>query len=151
MPSPEIEEFAKLMVEHVRDQSIRDGDRKLQAQANGVGAKRWRELKSRGDLGAISKVLIPDVVDSVLQHLLYAIDNELLRLSFTASTGKTIDLSNDGLGEMCGWYLGGGDGWRERFSKERYVDDFADVKARFAEQLRQRDERNKGKESGPES
>jgi hypothetical protein len=141
MPNPEIEEFAKLMVEHLRDLTIRDCDRKLKAQASGVVAKRWRELNAQGNLDAIAKVLIPDVVDSVLQHMLYAIDNELLRLSFTASTGKTVYLPNDGHGELCGGYLGGGDGWRERFSQERYVD----VKARFTYKLRERDDGNRGK------
>jgi hypothetical protein len=40
MPSKEIEEFAKLMVEHVRDLSIQDCDRELQAQAEDAVAKR---------------------------------------------------------------------------------------------------------------
>jgi hypothetical protein len=98
-------------------------------------------LKAQGNVDAIAKVLIPDVVDTVLSHLLYAIDQKLLRLSFTASTGKTVDLPEDGLGELSGWYLGGGDGWRERFARERYVDDFAGLKTWFLEKLRERDQK----------
>jgi hypothetical protein len=34
-----------------------------------------------------------------------------------------IDLVEGGESEMGGWYMGGVDGWRARFSKERFNDD----------------------------
>jgi hypothetical protein len=71
-------------------------------------------------------VVIPDVVDDTLFYLLQAIDTGLLKLSFTASNGKVVDLPTDGLGELAGWYMGSG-GWRRMFSKERFVDDFVDL------------------------
>jgi hypothetical protein len=42
-------------------------------------------------------VLVPDIVDSTLFCLLHAIDDGLLKLSFTASNGRTVDLSAEGL------------------------------------------------------
>jgi hypothetical protein len=37
-----------------------------------------------------------------------------------------VELTEDGLGELAGWYMGSG-GWRAMFSRERFVDDFADL------------------------
>jgi len=70
--------------------------------------------------------VIPDAVDEAVFNLLRAIDNGHLKLKFTASNGKQIDLPKDGLGELSGWYMGTG-GWRAMYSKERYVDDFSDL------------------------
>src|SRR6478736_3766148 len=107
MPNPEIEEFAKLIVQQVRDAAIQNCDRQLRPEANDPVAKRWRESNNQGNLEAVAKILIPDIVDSALWHLLYAIDQGLLPLSFTASNGKAVDLPKDGLGELGGWYMGG--------------------------------------------
>ena len=83
---------------------------------------------NHGDVKAISKILIPDIVDDTIFHLLHAIDQGVLRLSFTASNGKTVNLPEDGLSELAGWYMGTNDGWRGTYSKERFVDDFSDLK-----------------------
>ena len=128
--TPEIEEFAKILVEKVRDTAVRSNDRTLGEEH--VIAKRWSAAAVSGSPEAFAKALIPDIVDSTISHLLSAIDQEVLRLSFTASTGKTIDLatvSRDS-GELSGWYKGGG-GWIEKYLKERFVDDFADLKDFF--------------------
>ena len=58
--------------------------------------------------------------------LLHAIDQGVLRLKFVSSTGREVDLTEEGKGELSGWYMGSG-GWRAMFSEERYVDDFADL------------------------
>ena len=71
-------------------------------------------------------MVIPDTVDETVFHLLRAIDQGLLKLSFTAANGKKVDLPTDGLGELAGWYMGSG-GWRSLHSKERFVDDFSDL------------------------
>jgi hypothetical protein len=134
MPNPEIEEFAKLIIQQVRDAAIQNCDRQLRPEANDPVAKRWRELNNQGNLEAVAKVLIPDIVDDTLWHLFYAIDQELLQLSFTASTGKTVDLPKDGLGELGGWYMG--DVWRKNYSQERVVDDFSGLKERLMDKLR---------------
>ena len=65
-------------------------------------------------------------MDETIFSLLQAIDQGLLRLKFVTSTGREIDLTDEGLAELSGWYMGSG-GWRGMFSEERYVDDFADM------------------------
>jgi hypothetical protein len=136
MPNPEIEEFAKLIIQQVRDATIQNCDSRLQPKANDPVAKRWRELNNPGNVESVAKVLIPDIVDSAIWHLLYAIDQGVLPLSFTASNGKTVDLPKDGFGELGGGYMGGDDGWCGRYSQERIVDDFSDLKSRLMDQLR---------------
>ena len=127
MPNPEIEEFARLLIEHVRDQAIQHGDRWLHPENSDPVAIRWKKAAGDADSKSIAAVFIPDIVDSAIAQLLWAIDEGLLKLSFTASNGDSIDLSKEGFGELCGWYMGS-DGWRAMYSKERYVDDFSDLK-----------------------
>jgi hypothetical protein len=126
MPSPEIEEFAKLLVQNVRDAAIRDCDVSLRPNAAGPTSTRWKEAARNENLESIVRVFVPDTVDNAVFHLLDAIDNGLLNLSFTAANGKTVDLPTAGLGELAGWYMGTG-GWRALYSRERFVDDFADL------------------------
>jgi hypothetical protein len=128
MPNPEILEFAKTLVQHVRDAAIQSCDTTVRGKAGHLITQRWRKAAaSHGDLDSIAEVLIPDIVDDTLFHLLRAIDQELLRLSFTASDGKTVDLPEDGYGELAGWYVGS-EGWREMYSKKRFVDYTSDLK-----------------------
>ncbi|HNQ24327.1 MAG TPA: hypothetical protein PKK06_14670 [Phycisphaerae bacterium] len=126
----EIEEFARILVESVRDAAIQSNDRTLSGEH--IVAQRWKEAAATGSPEAFAKVLIPDIVDSTISHLLGAIDQELLRLSFTASNGKSVDLTSVAKesGELSGWYRGEG-GWCEKHSKERFIDDFADLKDFF--------------------
>jgi hypothetical protein len=126
MPTEKIQEFARILIEHVRDASIQSSDHLLSAQTNNVVSKRWKAAVQSGDPHSLLNVVIPDVVDDTLFYLLQAIDTGLLKLSFTASNGKVVDLPTDGLGELAGWYMGSG-GWRRMFSKERFVDDFVDL------------------------
>ena len=124
MPSPEIEEFAKFLVKYVRDRAIQNCDMALHPDAKGLSAVRRKETIKSGDIESILEMIIPDVVDETIFFLLNSIDQNLLRLSFTASNGKTVDL-DDGSGELAGWYTG--DGWRAAYSAERFVDDFKDL------------------------
>lgn len=123
MPSPEIEEFARLLVKHVRDESIRSCDDVRDAQH--VIAKRWRNAIRHGDIKSIAKIIIPDIVDETVFQLLNAIDQGLLNLTYKASDGKVVNLAKEGLSELAGWYSGS---WREMYSTERFVDDFSDLK-----------------------
>ncbi|NNM87188.1 MAG: hypothetical protein HKL95_01580 [Phycisphaerae bacterium] len=131
MAAPEVEEFAKRLVQQVRDAAIRNCDRMLQAGGSTSIGKRWQEASSRTP-EQFAKVLIPDIVDETVANLLIAIDQGLLRLSFTASAGKSVDLTTVAMetGEMSGLYQGG-DGWCEKYSKERYVNDVADLEHFF--------------------
>jgi hypothetical protein len=125
MTNPLIEEFGNLLVQHVRDAAIRSGDRALDRNAHNPVADRWRKALSAGKPDEIAAVLIPDCVDDTIFYLLQAVDQGLLRIRYV-SDGDTVDLAEEGFGELSGWYMGS-DGWRARYSHERYVDDVADL------------------------
>jgi hypothetical protein len=125
MPAPEIEEFAKILVQKVRDAAIQNCDRQLRPDAKSPVAKQWREVLAGGKLG-IGEVMVADCVDKTLSCLLTAIDQGVLPILFTASNGKTVDLSEEGLGELCGWY-NGSRGWRTMYAEERFVDDCSNL------------------------
>ena len=84
--------------------------------------------------------LVPDMVDSAVSCLLGAIDEGLLELDWEDERGARVDLTTEGEGEMCGWYMGS-ESWRSMYARERYVDYFADVRGFFD---------SEGTESGPE-
>jgi hypothetical protein len=126
MPRPEIEEFAKVLVEWVRDAAIRSSDRTLRPDSPSPVATRWREAAREETHEAFAKALIPDIVDDTVFYLLQAIDQEVLQLSFRASNGRRVDLAAEGLGELSGSYMGS-DGWRRTYAKERFVDYCSDL------------------------
>jgi hypothetical protein len=128
MPTPEIEEFARLLIAEVRDRSIATSDRDLNPDANSPIAKRWRSKAATGSARDLADEMIPDCVDETLGNLMQAIDSGILRLSFLASNGRVIDLTNEGMGELAGWYMGPSDGWRVKYSRQRFVDDFRDLR-----------------------
>ena len=123
MPTKEVEEFARILVERVRDAAVRDCDGLLQPNAASPAAKRWRKTFQKPES---LRTVIPDAVDEVVFSLLRAVDEGGLRLKFVSSSGKEIDLTEDGLGELAGWYMGSG-GWRSMFSRERFADDFEEL------------------------
>jgi hypothetical protein len=130
MPASEIEEFAKILVQRVRDEAIRSSDRLMRPDARSPVAERWRKAAREGRPDNLANVLIPDVVDDTIFYFLQAIDQELLQLSFRASNGKSVELPSEGLGELSGWFMGS-PGWREMFAKERFVDDLSDLRDAF--------------------
>jgi hypothetical protein len=119
----EIEAFARRLIEDVRDESIRSCDRTL--DGNHAIAARWKQAANGLPEGFL-RIVIPDIVDCTLATLLRGIDQELFPLSFTTADGTTVHLSQDGFGELCGWFMGK---WRFQFSRERTVDDFADLRS----------------------
>jgi hypothetical protein len=125
MPNPEIEEFAKLLVQNIRDKAIEACDENLQPAARHAIAQRWREAAPNETPDSVAKVIIPDIVDNTLFQLLSAIDNGQLKLSFTTSTGNVVNLTKEGLGELAGWYAG--TTWIAQYSKERFVNDFPNL------------------------
>jgi hypothetical protein len=125
--TPEIEEFAKRLVEFVRDASIRSNDVGLRPTAVGPVAVRWKRAAAENAPTEFARVIIPDVVDDTVFYLLHAIDEGALPLTFTAPNGTAVDLTKGGRSELAGWYMGSG-GWRAMYSKERFIDDFADLR-----------------------
>jgi hypothetical protein len=89
-------------------------------------ANRWREAMATGTPEAIAQAVVPDCADEVVFYLLRAIDEGVLRLSYVSDSGDVVDLSEIGLGELSGWYMGS-NGWRSQYSDQRFVDDFSDL------------------------
>lgn len=124
MLKEEIIEFAKLLIQNVRDSSIKSGDVQLHTNnLNSPIAKRWHDAKINGEIEHLEEMIISDSIDNTIFYLLNAIDEGLLNLSFKASNGKEVNLSTDGLGELSGWYMGE---WRSKYTTERCFDDLAD-------------------------
>lgn len=115
-----LEEFGKILVQKIRDEAIRSCDQVLDPAARGPVAKRWR--LHRND----PKMIIADCVDNAIFHLLDAVDNGHIRLSYTTSKGETVDLGREGLGELGGLFMASG-GWRSEYASERVNDDFKDL------------------------
>lgn len=116
MLSVEIEEFAKKIVENVRDKSIRESRIKNKSLILNL----WNKLNKKENI-------VLETVDNTLFNLFNAIDQEVLDISFVATTGKRVNLSREGLGELGGWYIGEEDGWRSKYSKEKVIDNFSDL------------------------
>ena len=123
MRSREIEEFAEALVREVRDRAISASDALLEPQAKSPPSARWRTAKVKADA---AQLVIADAVDHALFYLLHAIDNGHIRLKFISESGKEIDLTEEGLAELAGSY-GSSGGWCAKYSKERFIDDFADL------------------------
>lgn len=121
-----IDEFAELLVRHVRDVAIQSCDQQLKPDVQSPIAKRWRESAAAAGGEVPPNTVIPDCIDETISALLLAIDQGIVQLSFKSATGAVLDLAEDGQGELSGWYMGSG-GWRAEYSKERFVDDFADL------------------------
>jgi hypothetical protein len=128
MPKLDIEEFAKLIINEVRDASIASCDMLLNPDGNSMTAKRWRNKLNSGSPKDLATTIIPDCVDNTLFYLFQAIDSGILQISYKASNGNVVDLNNEGLGELAGWYIGINDGWRMKYSKQRVIDDYEDLK-----------------------
>ena len=126
MPTPEVEEFARLLVTHVRDQAIASCDIGLRPGARNVTALRWRKAIESLTHQDFAREIIPDCVDEAIFYLLHAIDEGLLQVRFVASNGEAVDLTKEGRSEMAGWYAGTG-GWVAAHSKERFNDDLSDL------------------------
>lgn len=121
MLQEEIIEFAKLLVQNVRDSAIRNCDVQLNtANLNSPIAKRWQAAKNNTDGEPLGEMIIADCVDETIFCLLQAIDQGLLNISFNSSNNKTINLSREGLSEISGWYMGE---WRSKYSSQRCYND----------------------------
>jgi hypothetical protein len=130
MPKAEIEEFAKTLVREVRDRSIIDCDMLLRPQGNSPVAKRWRDKIKDDSSMDLAVTIIADCIDHTLANLLDAIDSGALPVSFVASNGNVVDLTKEGLGELTGWYMGS-DGWIAKYSQQRFINDFEDLRDFF--------------------
>jgi hypothetical protein len=76
MPSPEIEEFAKLLVREVRDAAIESCEVALRPNAVNPVAKRRKEAARDENAGSIVSVVVPDTVDKTVSYLLHGMTKE---------------------------------------------------------------------------
>src|SRR5690349_11081756 len=126
LPATEIEEFGRNLVRQVRDAAVDSCDRALDQRSRGPVAKRWAAAMTTRTPKEIARTVIADSVDETIFYLLQMIDQGVLQLSYTSAEGEIVDLSEAGLGELSGWYMGSG-GWRARYSEQRFADDFSDL------------------------
>ncbi len=118
----EIIKFGRELTNYVRDSAIKSCDSRLRSNnVKSPSAKRWQDAKSRGNIDEFGEMIIPDCVDEAIFYLLEAIDLGVLNISLNTSEGKAINLTEQGKGELSGWYSGQ---WISEYSKERFIDDF---------------------------
>lgn len=121
MNSEAIEIFAKEIVKNVRDRAISNCDVQLYTEnLNSPIAARWNEVKKKDEPNLFAEMVISDVVDSVIFCLFNALDEGTFRLYIKDKNDKLIDLTNEGFGELGGWYMGE---WRSKFTKQRCFND----------------------------
>ena len=126
MPDSAIEELARILLREVRDAAIRSSDARLDPSSRSPVAKRWQQEIQDGSAESTARILIPDIVDDTIFFLLRSIDQGMLRVKITSQEGRDVDLSEDGLGELAGWYMGS-NGWRPQYSTQRFVDYVANL------------------------
>ncbi|PQJ08879.1 hypothetical protein CJD36_021655 [Flavipsychrobacter stenotrophus] len=117
-----VDEFGKLLMEHVRDDAIHEMDNQLLLRGKNSWAERMKAARDT-DPEFFLKMVVMDTVDETIFRLLLAIGNEHIKLSFETENGTVHKLTGDG--ELHGWPMGK-EGWIAEFSKERFIDDFAD-------------------------
>ena len=121
MKQDNITEFARLLVQKVRDNAIRSSDIQLHAHnMKSPIAKRWRDARESGDIDKFGESLIADCVDDTIFYLLLAIDEGVINLSFKSSDGNNVALPDEAIGELGGLYMGE---WRSEYSSERVSND----------------------------
>ena len=122
-----IEKFGALVVCYVREVSIQQCHLPLIPDRETLRARRLKAAAVAAGGLVPAEVVVPECVDTTVFEVLRHIDDqEILHLLFHESSGEMIDLLVDGGGELGGWYIGTGE-WRPRYSKERFIDYFADT------------------------
>lgn len=128
MSQSELREFGRILVESVRDAAVEACELALRADTKYPKARRWKKAMATSSPEELVRTVALDVVDTTISTLLTAIDRSVLGVKYQAKNGQLIDLACDGMGELCGWYLIIPDGWRARYTKQPYFDDFTDLK-----------------------
>ena len=113
-----LDKFGQLLIKRVRDEAVTDWKMMIDGRMKGASAEKVREF-----LGRLSEAekklfsqLIPGVVDTVLHHLLWTVEQESdLYVGVETDNGiENLREISDGLpGELYS-----DEGWIARFSKE---------------------------------
>ncbi len=126
----EIIEFAEKYIRFIRDETISECLSQLRNNTSPC-SKRWKKSLQTGDINDIGQELIPDIVDNALAGVLDAIDNGRIKLKYISDSNVEVDLCQEGLCEMTGYYMSSNNGWRQNFSNQRINDDFSDLNLDF--------------------
>ena len=111
-----LEQFGKLLIQRVRDEAIEDWAHRVDGTSKGLSTKKvQRALRgwTHSERETL-KSLVPGIVDSVLHHLMWTVEQESsIRLSMKdgaqlrdLSDGLPVDLLN----------------WRDKFAKQPVFD-----------------------------
>jgi hypothetical protein len=123
MEEKEMTEFAKILVNNIRDMAIQSADVQLHAtNSNSPTAKRWQS--SKNDMIKFGEMTIADSVDTAIFYFLLAVDEGVLNVSINTPDGEVLDIPKDRIGELGGWYIGE---WIEKHTKERFYDDLSGI------------------------
>jgi hypothetical protein len=121
----ELRQFAELLMRLVRDKSIASCDALAAGRIGGASGRRWRELLSDDQTRDVVRTLIPEIIDEVLFYFVNALDADDLPLAWRRDDGSYVDLY-----ELGGSELGGdlmvSDGWRAKYSSQRFFAPGAD-------------------------
>lgn len=121
MASDPLERLGEILVTRVRDKAIADWDKILDGRMKGNTATRVREELGRfgPNSNEVLASMVPRVVDTVLHHLLWTLEQEeSLEVSLTIE-GTSMPSARDASDGLCG-ELYGIRGWIARFSQERH-------------------------------
>jgi len=118
MAESALDKFGMLLIRKVRDEAISDWKKMIHGQMKGASAEQVREILrplSAEDKEIVTQI-IPGIVDTVLHHLLWTVEqNADLQLGIRTDQGiESLREISDGLpGELYS-----DEGWIARFSKE---------------------------------
>ncbi len=119
MTADSTERFGRLLVELVRDKAIRNCRARIQSGTKSAIGKAWANAISSRNPESITDTVVIDCVDDAVFFLLNAIDDGTLPISLREADGNSANLTEEGHGELAGWYMGS-DNWRERYSTEPF-------------------------------
>jgi hypothetical protein len=126
MSQEDIDEFGKILVQHVRDQSLKEFEVDLRADGESLKAQRWRAALGNLENAESLRVIVRDVVDLTVFSLLNAIDQGFLQLCFSASSGRSTNLCTESI-DSLGMSYHGKTGWKTKYSSEPVPMDYDDV------------------------
>lgn len=116
----QLDQFGEILISRVRDKSIKEWDMIIDGRMKGVSSDRIRNTLScynKTQIEALG-VIMPQIVDTVLHHLLWTIEqSNIINLNIVDENGAACNIreASDGLsGELYSE-----DGWINRFSQER--------------------------------
>lgn len=109
-----IDEFARKLIERVRDDTITSCSVLKNPHSRSPMRLRLNGL-DRDCVDEVLELLVPDIIDDTIFHLLRSIDGGDIRLVYVSDGGARCDLEDEGMRELAG-RLFGEDGWIASYS-----------------------------------